>query len=144
MEHFGAYDVNREAIRQTLNDIVRAFVSSVYFPRHRRGDTVDQSNEAVYLENTKMIPKKIFDALDLIDPPRQALLIDQCLQEALRIPSRRSSEAQYLQRYIDQEEYEIGPDPSQSLRTFIAMNRLYHDVIKVLGLLVEIHNTKAH
>ena len=73
LETFGAYDVNREAIRQTLNDIVRAFGSSVYFPRHRRGDTVDQSNEAIYLENTKTIPENIFDALDLIDPPRQAL-----------------------------------------------------------------------
>ena len=31
LEHFGAYDVNREAIRNTLNDTVRAFGSSVYF-----------------------------------------------------------------------------------------------------------------
>ena len=103
LETFGAYDTNREAIKQTLNDIIRAFGALVYFPRHRRGAVVEQSNEAIYLENTKTIPENVFDALDLMDPPRQALLIDQCLQESLRVSSRRSSEGRFLQKYLDQE-----------------------------------------
>ena len=37
LEQFSAYDSNREAIRDILNDIVRAFGASVYFPHHRRG-----------------------------------------------------------------------------------------------------------
>ena len=143
LEQFGAYDTNRKAIRDILNDIVRAFGASVYFPHHRRGEAIGLSNEAVYLENTRVISENIFDALELIDTSRQAVLIDQCLQEALRIPGRRASEARFLQRYIDQEEFEIGPENNQSLKTFICMNKLYRDVVKVLGLLVEVHNVKS-
>ena len=89
LETFGAYDANREVIKQTLNDIISTFGASVYFPRHRCGDVVEHSNKAIYLENTKTIPENVLDALDLMDPPRQALLIDQCLQESLRVSSRR-------------------------------------------------------
>ena len=144
LETFGAYDVNREAIKQTLNDIIRAFGASVYFPRHRSGDVVEQSKEGIYLENTNTIPENVLDALDLVDPPRQALLIDQCLQESLRASIGRSSEGRFLQKYLDQKNYEVGPDASQSLSTFVAITRLYLDVIKVLGLLVDIHSIKAH
>ena len=58
LETFGTYDANRVAIKQTLNNIIRAFGASVYFPRHRQGDVVEPSNEAIYLENTKDHPRK--------------------------------------------------------------------------------------
>ena len=144
LEQFGAYESNREAIRDILNDIVRAFGASVFFPHHRRGEAIDLSNEAVYLENTRVIADNIFDALELIDTARQAALIDQCLQEALKIPGKRASEGRFLQRYITQEELNIGPENNQSLKSFINILKLYRDVVRVLGLLVEVHNVKSH
>ena len=123
---------------------VRAFGASVFFPHHRRGDPIDLSNEAVYLENTRVIADNIFEALDLLDTPRQAALLHQCLQDALKAPGRRSSEARFLQRYITQEGLEIGPGNYQSLRSFIIILKLYQDIVRVLGILVEVHNVKAH
>ena len=68
LETFGAYDANKEPIKQILNDVVKSLGASVYFPRHRRGDIIEQSNEAIYLENTKTIPENVFEALELVDP----------------------------------------------------------------------------
>ena len=91
LERFGAYESNKEAIKDILNDIIRAFGASIFFPHHRRGDPIDLSNEAVYLENTRVIADNIFEALDLLDAPKKAALIHQCLQDALKAPGRRSS-----------------------------------------------------
>ena len=93
------------------------------------------------MENTHVVADNIFEALDLLDEPVKAALIHQCILDALKAP-KRSSEGRFLQRYLDQGRLEVGPE--QSLKSFITMLKCYQDVVKVLGMLVEVHYVKAH
>ena len=88
------------------------------------------------------MPDNILEALDLLDEPVKAALIHQCFLDAIKAP-KRSTEGKYLQRYLDQAGLEIGPGSDQSLKAFTTLLKCYQDIIKVLGILVEVHHIKA-
>ena len=142
LERFGAYESNKAVIKDLLNDIVKAFGASIFIPHYRRGEPIELSNEGVYLENTRVVPDNILEALDLLDEPVKEALIHQCFLDAIKAP-KRSTEGKYLQRYLDQSGLEIGPGSDQSLKAFTTLLKCYHDVIKVLAILVEVHQIKA-
>ena len=142
LEVFGAYDSNKNVIKNLLDDIVKAFGNSIFIPHFRRGEPIELSNEGVYLENTRIIPDNIQEALDPLDDHVKEALIHQCFLDAIKAP-KRSSEGKYLQRFIDQSGLEIGPGSYQSLKAFTTLLKTYHDVIKVLIILMDIHQIKA-
>ena len=108
----------------------------------RRGEPIEFSNEAVYLENTRIIPESIQDALDALDEHVKEAIVHQCFVDATKT-SKRSNESKYLLQYITQSGLEIGPESGQSLKTFNSLLSIYHDVLKVLIVLVNLHNIKA-
>ena len=126
LEAFAPYETNNQVIRDLLNDVVKAFGCSIFTPHVRRGEPIEFSNEGVYLENTRIIPESIQDALDALD---------EHVKEA--------NEYKYLLQYITQSGLEIGPDSEQSLKTFNSLLSIYHEALKVLTILVDLHNIKA-
>ena len=88
LEVFGAYESNKGVIKDLLNDIVKAFGASIFIPHFRRGEPIELSNEGVYLENTRVIPDNIQEALDLSDDHVKEALIHQCFLDAIKAPKR--------------------------------------------------------
>ena len=113
LETFEPYQVNNQIVRDLLNDVVKAFGSSVFTPRVRRGEPVEFSNEGIYLENVRTVPESIVDALDTMEENVQADLTHQCLLDIAKA-SKRSNESKFLLQFVTQLGMEVGPDISQS------------------------------
>ena len=142
LETFAPYQANNQIVRDLLNDVVKAFGGSVFTPRVRRGEPVEYSNEGIYLENVRTIPESIQDALDTMEDHVQADLAQQCLLDITK-SSKRSNESKFLLQFVTQSGLEIGPNSTQSLHSFNALLNIYHGALKVLTILVDLHNIKA-
>ena len=142
LETFEPYHVNNQVVRDLLNDVVKSFGGSVFTPRIRRGEPLEFSNEGIYLENVKTIPESIMDALDTMDENIQADMTHQCFLDIAKA-SKRSNESKFLLQFVTQLGMEIGPDSSQSLQVFKALLAMYQGVLRVLAIVVDLHNIKA-